>query len=205
MKKSFIQKLVSEAQKRGYEVSIRNIAYALMRVKFDDKLTAYTVIMGHGPDKDSDVDTYDEMESIQFLIRWFQKDLAPNMEESKSTQDIIKAIAGCTPGGTDDDLISFEENYAGAVAQLKRIEALREQCPKEDIKTLKDLEKTESDIRVRLVDKFNVQEKEQKKWLIVPKVFDYICPWTRHECYQINKEDAMQKWHLIPDPNHKEK
>lgn len=196
---SVIQKIVEEAAKRGHDVTIRNIAYALMRVKFADKLTAYMVINGSVPEKDSDVDDYDSMEPVQYLVRYFTQDLAPRTDESKKDSDIVKAITELGKGGGTDveDPISFEENYAGAVAQLKRIEELRVRCPEDDIKTLKDLEKAESDIRVRLVDKFNVQEKEQKRWLVVPKVYDYVCPHTGHECYQIGKEEAMEKWNLI--------
>lgn len=190
-----IQKIVKEAQKRGHDVTIRNVAYALMRVKFEDKLTAYMVIMGHAPEKDSDVDAYDSTDAVQYLIRWFENDLAPKTDNQKTAEDLVRAVAQRDQG--DNDLISFEENYAGAVEQLKRIEDLRNRCPVDDIKTLKDLEKAESDLRVRLVDKFNVQEKEQKKWLVVPKVYDYVCPWTKHECYQIGKEEAMEKWNLI--------
>lgn len=195
---SVIQNIVDEAAKRGHDVTIRNIAYALMRVKFEDKLTAYMVIKGGAPEKDSDVDAYDSMDGVQYLVRYFTQDLAPRVDESKKDSDIVKAIAEMGKGGTDvEDPISFEENYAGAVEQLKRIEDLRNRCPVDDIKTLKDLEKAESDLRVRLVDKFNVQEKEQKKWLVVPKVYDYVCPHTGHECYQIGKEEAMEKWNLI--------
>lgn len=204
-KSNKIQKIVSEAAQRGHDVTIRNIAYALMRVYFDDKLPAYTVVHGAPPEKDSDVDDYDNMEQVQYLIRVLETEIAPSHKDDNSADIIAKAIADSTKSvSASDDLISFDENYAGAVAQLQRIEDLRNRCDPDDIKTLKDLEKAESDLRVRLVDKFNVQEKTQEKWIVVPRVFNYVCPWTHHECYQIGREEAMEKWHLIPDPKHKD-
>jgi hypothetical protein len=33
--------------------------------------------------------------------------------------------------------------------------------------------------------------------IIVEKKFDFVCPHTRHECYQLDKETAMEKWNLV--------
>ena len=66
-----IKVIIEAADKRGYEVTIRDVSYALMRVRFDDKLIAYTVIKGTGPDNEADVDSYDSMDKIQYLIRYF--------------------------------------------------------------------------------------------------------------------------------------
>ena len=97
----------------------------------------------------------------------------------------------------DEPLISSEENFAGAVEQLRRVEELRMRCDPKDIKTLRDLEKMELEVRVKLVDKWDMQKEEANEKIITPKVYDYICPWTRRECYQLGKEEAMEKWNLI--------
>lgn len=196
MENTILKKIVDEASKRGHDVSLRNIAYALMRVKFDDMTAAYTVVHGSLPEKEEDVLAYDSMDSIQFLIFYFKRELDKN--EDVKNGAITKLLQQQQHKRNNDDVaISFEENYAGAVEQLQRIADLRNRCDKNDIKTLKDLEKAESDIRVRLVDKFDVQKEDMTECIIVPKVYDYICPWTRRECYQIGKEEAMEKWDLI--------
>ena len=190
-----IKQIVNDAAERGHDVTIRNIAYALMRVYFDDTTIAYTVINNAAPKQDSEVSDYDSMNCIQYLIHWFKKDLAKNV--CKNEDIVAKALKKQKENAPKDDLISSEENFAGAVEQLKRVEDLRLRCDPKDIKTLRDLEKMELEVRVKLVDKWDMQKEEVNEKIITPKVYDYICPWTRHECYQIGKEEAMEKWNLI--------
>lgn len=192
---NIIKHIVSEASERGHDVTIRNVAYALMRVYFNDPTIAYTVINGTAPKQESDVDAYDSMNSIQYLIHWFRKDLS---KTNPTKDDIVtKALKKQKENTPKEELITSEENFAGAVEQLKRVKELRERCDESDIKTLRDLEKMELEVRVKLVDKWDMQKEEVNEKIITPKVYDYICPWTRRECYQIGKEEAMEKWNLI--------
>ena len=54
-----------------------------------------------------------------------------------------------------------------------------------------------ADIRYKLNDKFKVETAQKDRMIIVEKKFDFVCPYTRHECYQLDKEEAMKKWDLI--------
>lgn len=208
--KSVIQKIVDEASKRGHDVTIRNIAYALMRVKFEDKLTAYTVIHGAAPETDADVDCYDEMDSVQFLIRYFEKDLAPQIIEKESSADVVKSITSKRKkaDADSDGNMTFEENRAGIERQISEIRELIEQAKVAepvDLKTLAILQKTEADLRSKLNDKFGASEKSEEQYILVQPKFNTICPHTRRECWSQTKEFAMEHWHLIEDPNYKEK
>lgn len=195
---SVIKHIANEAASRGHEVTIRDIAYALMRVKFNDELIAYTVVKGCAPEKDSDVTDYDSMDKIKFLVHWFEKDLTPKESVNEYKKAINKALDKQQSESKKEELaISADENFEGAVEQLKRVKELRERCEESDIKTLRDLEKMELEIRVKLVDKWDMQKTEADEKIVTPKVYDYICPWTRRECYQIGKEEAMEKWNLI--------
>ncbi|MBD5381961.1 hypothetical protein [Clavibacter sp.] len=190
-----IKHIVNDAAQRGHDVTIRNVAYALMRVYFDNPTIAYTVINCSAPKQESDVVDYDSMSSIQYLIHWFKKDLT---KSDQNKEDIVaRALKKQKENGSKEELITSEENFAGAVEQLKRVKELRERCDKSDIKTLRDLEKMELEVRVKLVDKWDMQKEEVDEKIITPRVYDYVCPWTRHECYQIGKEEAMEKWNLI--------
>lgn len=190
-----LEKIIEGAKKRSYDVRVRDVGYAVLAAVLDDEDLAHKLIFGD----DGNERTYRELPHIKYLINYLRaEDLKKN--ESKEAEDIAKLIAknkGKKTEDGDDIGLTYEENYAGAVEQLKRIEDLRARCDKDDIKTLKDLEKAESDIRVRLVDKFNVQEKTSEQYVIVQKKFDFICPHTRRECYQMTKEDAMNKWNLV--------
>lgn len=190
-----LDKIIEEAKRRSYDVRVRDVGYAVLAAVLDDEDLAHKLIFGD----DGNERTYRELPHIKYLINYLRaEDLKKN--ESKEAEDIAKLIAnnkGKKTEDGDDIGLTYEENYAGAVEQLKRIEDLRARCDPDDIKTLKDLEKAESDIRVRLVDKFNVQEKNVEQYVIVQKKFDFICPHTRRECYQMTKEDAMNKWNLV--------
>lgn len=190
-----LDKIIEEAKRRSYDVRVRDVGYAVLAAVLDDEDLAHKLIFGD----DGNERTYRELPQIKYLINYLRaEDLKKN--ESKEAEDIAKLIAnnkGKKNDDGDDIGLTYEENYAGAVEQLKRIEDLRTRCDPDDIKTLKDLEKAESDIRVRLVDKFNVQEKNVEQYVIVQKKFDFICPHTRRECYQMTKEDAMNKWNLV--------
>lgn len=192
---NILRHIVNEAAQRGHDVTVRNVAYALMRVYFNDPTIAFTVINGAAPKQDSDVTDYDSMNSIQYLNHWFTKDLAKN--DSNKEDIVAKALKQQSENAPKEELISSEENFEGAVEQLKRVEELRLRCDPTDIKTLRDLEKMELEIRVKLVDKFDMQREEVNEKIVTPRVFNYVCPWTRHECYQIGKEEAMEKWNLI--------
>lgn len=205
---NIIKHITDEAAKRGHDVRIRDIAFALMRVKFQDELIAYTVAFGV-PEKDNDVADYESLESTQFLIRWFDKELAPKEAETKSNAEIIKALTKSKKQVVaDDGSMTFEENRAGIEQQLKEILELKKQCTdedgKSDVKTMALLQKTEADLRVKLNDKFGAAEKSAEQYIIVQPKFNHICEWTRRECWLQTKEYAKEHWHLIDDPDYKE-
>lgn len=197
-----LEKIIEEAKKHSYDVRVRDVGYAVLVAGLGDENLAHKLIFGD----DGNEATYKELPHIKYLVNYFKtEDLKKN--ESKEAEDIAKLIAqskGKKNDDGDDIGLTYEENYAGAVEQLKRIEDLRSRCPVDDIKTLKDLEKAESDIRVRLVDKFNVQEKNVEQYIIVQPKCNHICEITRRECWLQTKEYAKEHWHLIDDPDYKE-
>ena len=198
------QKIFDEAVKRGYTVTVRNIAYALMRVYFKDPLAAYTVIMGGAPDKDTDVDVYDSMPQVQFLIEWIGNDIKPKKRKSEA-QEILESKNAETQ---DDGNISQAENRAGIETQIAEILALKSQLldadgKVTDVKTMALLQKTEMDARSRLNDKFGGNDDRSSERIAVLTRFNHICEWTGRECFLQTKDCAKENWHLIDDPNYK--
>lgn len=197
-----LEKIIEEAKKRSYDVRVRDVGYAVLVAGLGDENLAHKLIFGD----DGNEITYRELPHIKYLVNYLKaEDLKKH--ESKEAEDIAKLITqskGKKNEDGDDIGLTYEENYAGAVEQLKRIEDLRARCDKDDIKTLKDLEKAESDIRVRLVDKFNVQEKAIEQYIIVQPKRNHICEHTHRECWLQTKEYAKEHWHLIDDPDYKE-
>lgn len=206
---NILKHITEEAKKRGYDVRIRDIAYALMKVKFGDELVAHTVAFGV-PEKDSDVSCYAKLDSTKYLVRWWEKELAPKEVEKKSPEDIINAIK--KNDAADEGSMSFEENRAGIEKQIAEILELKKLCSRfdengneiTDVKTLATLHKTEADLRSKLNDKFGASEKSSEQYIIVRPKFNHICETTRRECWLQTRDYAMEHWHLVPDPNYKE-
>lgn len=203
--KDKIKKITDNAHKRGHEVRIRDIAYACLKTVLGDENIAYTVVFG-APQKSNDVKDYDSLDSVQYLIGVFEEDLAPKEIEKERPEDIIKALKKSKTDVDDSGSMTFEENRAGIETQIAEILELKKLCTwidpqtkreQTDVKTLATLHKTEADLRSKLNDKFGASEKSKEQYVIVQKKFDFCCPYTRHECYQMTKEDAMEKWNLI--------
>lgn len=205
-KTNIIKEVTDDAAKRSFNVRIRDIAYALMRVKFDDDLIPYTVVFGQ-PEKDNDVTDYEKLDSTQYLIRWFKKNLQPKAEEEEPL-DAIKAIQEISKTSGSSEAMSFEDNRAGIERQIDEILELKKQLIDEDgkvtdVKTMATLQKTEADLRSKLNDKFGASEKSSEQYIIVQPKFNAICEHTRKECWRQTREFAMEHWHLIPDPKYK--
>lgn len=199
-----LNQIIDEAKKRGHDVRIRDIAFALLKVGFKDSTIAYTVVFGQ-PGKDTDIAAYESLDSTRYLVRLYEGELKPQVQE-KSNADLIRELTKeKIKDESDDESLSFEENREGIEQQLREIVELKKQAmelvdengvPKTDIKTLALLQKTEADLRVKLNDKFGAAEKSSEQYVIVQKKFDFICPHTNRECYQMTKEDAKKHWNL---------
>ena len=64
----------------------------------------------------------------------------------------------------------------------------------------KDAIKIEADIRVKLNDKFNIEEEEgQKRIIVVPQKHDIICKFTNRECSAMPSKEACMKYYNLID------
>ena len=200
-----LESIINEAKKHSYDVRVRDVGYATLVVGLGDEDLAHKLIFGD----DGNVATYKTLPHVKFLVNYLN---AENLKrkESKEAEDIAKLIAKSKGKKTDniDGSMTFEENREGIETQLREIVELKKEAMDSaegaDLKTLALLQKTEADLRVKLNDKFGAAEKTAEQYIIVQKKFDFVCPYTHHECYQMDKDDAMRKWHLIDDPDYKE-
>lgn len=192
-----LEKIIEEAKKRSYDVRVRDVGYAVLVAELDDENLAHKLIFGD----DGNETTYRELPHIKYLVNYLKaEDL--NKSKSKEAEDIANLIVrskGKNQNNADGSM-TFEENREGIETQLREIVELKKEAMDSvdgaDLKTLALLQKTEADLRVKLNDKFGAAEKTAEQYIIVQKKFDFICPYTRHECYQMTKEDAMSKWNL---------
>lgn len=205
---SKLEKIIEEAKKHSYDVRVRDVGYATLVVGLGDEELAHKLIFGD----DGNAKTYMQLPHIKYLVNHLKaEDL--KRKESKEAEDIAKLIAKSKGKKTDnaDGSMTFEENREGIETQLREIVELKKEAMNPmsdeqgtDLKTLALLQKTEADLRVKLNDKFGAAEKTAEQYIIVQPKYNKICPYTRHECYEMTEEYAMQQFHLIKDPDYKE-
>lgn len=204
---SKLEKIIEEAKKHSYDVRVRDVGYATLVVGLGDEDLAHKLIFGD----DGNAKTYKELPHIKYLVNHLKaEDL--KRKESKEAEDIAKLIAQSKGKKNDTDgSMTFEENREGIETQLREIVELKKEAMNPmgdeqgaDLKTLALLQKTEADLRVKLNDKFGAAEKTAEQYIIVQPKYNRICPYTRHECYEMTEEYAMQQFHLIKDPDYKE-
>lgn len=168
-----IKETIEHFKGNGETIRVRDIAYTLLSKMFADSKTAYQCLFGSADGYEDYAD--DEMRS--------------KLELYLSDAGYIRSIS------TDDDTgeITFEVNKK----EMERLLVKTQQAMDDGLVDPKDGLKIMADIRVKLNDKFKVESKNQYRQIIVEKKFDFVCPHTRHECYQLDKDFAMKKWNLI--------
>ena len=99
------------------------------------------------------------------------------------------------PRTIDEGMITKEENKAELIKMLDDID---DALQKKQI-AFKDAMSLKRDIRVKLNDKFEMEEStKEKRIIIVPQKHDYVCPHTNRECSKMpSKEACMEYYGLI--------
>lgn len=92
--------------------------------------------------------------------------------------------------------ISKDENREELLKLLQRVQ----DAEREGTIDPKDAIKIEADIRVKLNDKFNIEEEEgQKRIIVVPQKHDIICKFTSRECSAMPSKEACMKYYNLID------
>ena len=167
-----IKNTIEHFNEIGETVRVRDIAYSLLSRMFSDGATAYRCLFGE--------DGYEE---------YANDEMRNKLDDYMTQEGYIRSFS------TDADTggISFEENKSALTKMISDIEHDME----DGLIEKKDGYARIADIRYKLNDKFKVEAAQKDKMVIVEKRFDFICPHTRKECYQLDKEEAMKKWNLI--------
>ena len=173
-----IKSTIEHFRDGGENVRVRDIAFTLLSEMFADSKTAYQCLfVGDG-------DGFDEYSSDP---------MREKLKEYLTAEGFIRSISDDSDTGT----LTFEENKREMEALLRKTQKAMDDGlvdPKDGLKLI-------ADIRVKLNDKFKMERQHQERQIIVEKRFDFVCPHTRRECYQLDKEFAMKKWNLIQNDN----
>lgn len=163
-----INELIELGAKEGKPIRVRDISYILLSSCYEDKEVAYKSLFG------ASSDGFEEYKSSD-VVKFLESKL--NKKESKKAK------------GED---ITFEENKAEIIKLIKETQDALEKGTIEP----KDALKIQADLRVKLNDKFSVNETVQEQLVIVNCKYNSICECGR-ELYIPTKEDLMKEYNLI--------
>lgn len=119
-------------------------------------------------------------------------------EEDKPSSKVLSMLAEkLKPFGIGAvTTISKDENREELLKLLQRVQ----NADREGTIDPKDAIKIEADIRVKLNDKFNIEEEEgQRRIIVVPQKHDIICKWTSRECSAMPSKEACMKYYNLID------
>lgn len=99
-------------------------------------------------------------------------------------------------GSFSEKVVTKEENKSELFKLLYSIDRMLDEGKIEP----KDAIKMKADIRVKLNDKFNMEESlKQKRIIVVPQKHDCVCPHTNRECSYWPSKEACRKHYGFKD------
>lgn len=173
LKKENIQLVLDSVRTEWGKADEKDIAFAILCDAIYDKTLAYRLAY-----KKSDKDASAFYETPRF-------------------KKLLTALEPFGIGTMDSESITKEENKSELLKMLSKIDSLLENGDLEP----KDAIKMQTDIRVKLNDKFEMDESQkQKRIIVVPSKHDIVCPRTQMECnYWPTKKACMRHFNLV-DP-----
>ena len=165
-----IKKTIEHFKEQGDNVRVRDIAFVLLSKMFADAKTAYQCLFG--------TEGYDE---------YAEDPMRDALKDYLTAEGYIRTVSTDDSGG-----LTFEENKR----EMEQLLVKTQDAMDKGLVDHKDGLKLIADIRVKLNDKFKVEKQQKERQIIVEKRFDFVCPHTRRECYQLDKEEAMKRWNL---------
>jgi hypothetical protein len=174
-----IKKIISDCASSGYTIKGKDIAYVILCRTFQDTAFCYASAFGISNNPDA-VTLYDQSSPVTFLKKYM---------DINHPSGVSTATKRRRKGDVED--ISFEENKAEIIKLIKDTQKALEDGTIEP----KDALKIQADLRVKLNDKFQVQDEAKEQLVIVEKKFNSICACGR-EYYAPTKEELMQMYDL---------
>lgn len=170
LKKDNIKDILAAVKADWQDVSESDIAFLVLCDTFDDKRTAHRLAYGR---ECRDVEAFCQKEGMRRL------------------QEALRPFG---IGADLRDTVSREQNKAELMQLLGKIK----QAVHNGELEIRDALKMEADIRVKLNDKFDMDEGDRgRRIIVVPQKHDIICPHTHRECtYMPTKEACMKHYKL---------
>lgn len=155
LKKENIKMILETVRADWEKADEKDIAFAILCDALEDKTLAY-----------------------RLAYRKSDKEAAA-FYQTPRFKKLLDALEPFGVGSLDNSTVTREENKGELLKMLDRIDALLQNGDLEP----KDAIKMQTDIRVKLNDKFDMEESQkQKRIIVVPSKHDIVCPTTHREC-----------------------
>ena len=172
IRKNDIRVVLKSIRQEWPQASEKDIAFAVLCDTFADKAVAYKMAYGR---TSADAEAH---------------------YRSAGMQKLFAVLQPFGVGEISEGSITREENKAALIRQLRDIKEQRDNGKLDIEKAIK----LEADIRVKLNDKFEMEESQsQKRIIIVPQKHDMICPHTNRECTSMPTKEACMKYYGLKD------
>ena len=160
-------------RQNGKPIRVRDIAYTLLAKMFDSRTAFQCLFAG----EENVFDVYAE------------DNLREELEVYLTEQGYIKSVS------TDADTggITFNENKR----EMEMLLAKTQKALDDGLIEPKDGLKILADIRVKLNDKFKVQEQSKDRLIVVNTKYNNVCSHCGHEIFIPSKEQLMEEYNLI--------
>lgn len=207
-----INDILKGGANKGHEISMKDIAYVILNNVFEEWTVPYNILFGNDTNK-PDPKEYNKCKKLSYInhklptvrgyVAAFAMPPANYIASSSSPATTTLNSIFNKKSPTDKDIkkvnkdISFEENKDALINLLDQIKKLA----KEGEIEAKDAVKLETDIRIKLNDKFDVSTNKSEKRVVVNAKYNHICSITRKECWLQTKEFAMEHWGLVEKSN----
>lgn len=173
LRKDDIRLVLDSVRTEWQSVSENDIAFAILCDMFENKTLAYRI-----------------------AYRRVEKD-ADSFYKTPRFKRLLTALEPFGVGSVDSNAITKEENKVELLKMLDKINQLLKDGDLEP----KDAIKMEADIRVKLNDKFEMEESlKQKRIIVVPSKHDIVCPTTNRECNYWPTKNACCSHYGLIDP-----
>lgn len=171
IKREDIVDIVEHCKGMGYNIRVRDVAFAVLSKVFEDGNMAYQCLFGdEGYERYVQGGERGEIERYMRQRGWLRG-------EAKEGEDIG---------------LTFEENRR----EMVKLIAETQRSMDEGLIDAKDGLKIISDIRVKLNDKFKVQDEGGSRVIIVNKKYNDVCHHCGREVYIPTVEDLKERYNL---------
>ena len=175
-----LRSIKNDCEKAGHKIVVKDISFAIVKKMYEDVLVAYKSIYNDNR-TDTDIVAFAKSPTIIFLSSYLD-----SMFKQKGSVNVT------TTKRKDVNDITFEENKAEIIRLIKETQEARANNEMD----VKDALKLEGELRVKLNDKFKVQEEVKDNVVVVNQKFNAVCECGR-EIYIPTKEDMIKKYNLI--------